>query len=250
MNSLHAVYPGPIGSYHLLGQPIAVLRVTRRTHGTNRPATGPFVHYPPLHMNTFAPVPEMAFKSFTTRRQWHNTLMMVYLSPFLLLVGVLLLAMKGYHWGLVAAGVLVLAGSLIALARDLGDRCHYSFRNETLILETKGHREEIPLAEVVDASLIDRMAAREYIRSRSGQVSDGRKAQDIRKEFIRFCSVDIGMRSITLGLGRSVIDRLPMSKQDLVLLRLRGGKAYLLSPKYNQDLVDVVSRAISSRSSF
>ena len=198
-------------------------------------------------MNTFAPVPEMAFKSFTTRRQWHNTLMMVYLSPFLLLVGVLLLAMKGYHWGLVAAGVLVLAGSLIALARDLGDRCHYSFRNETLILETKGHREEIPLAEVVDASLIDRMAAREYIRAKVSANPDKKEKKRQIRSFVRFCTVDIGLTSLTLGLGRSMIDRLPLAKYDLVLLRTRNHGDHLLSPKYNQDLVDTVSRSIRSR---
>ncbi len=192
----------------------------------------------------------MPTKTYTTRRQWHNTLLMVWMSPFLLLFGVLALAMYGKMVVLVVAGILVVAGMIIALLRDLSGQSIYTVKQNILTLSNRTGSVQYDMDEVVDASLIDRMAAREYIRSRSGQVSDGRKAQDIRKEFIRFCSVDIGMRSITLGLGRSVIDRLPMSKQDLVLLRLRGGKAYLLSPKYNQDLVDVVSRAISSRSSY
>lgn len=192
----------------------------------------------------------MPTKTYTTRRQWHNTLLMVWMSPFLLLFGVLALAMYGKMVVLVVAGIMVVAGMIIALLRDLSGQSIYTVKQNILTLSNRTGSVQYDMDEVVDASLIDRMAAREYIRSRSGQVSDGRKAQDIRKEFIRFCSVDIGMRSITLGLGRSVIDRLPMSKQDLVLLRLRGGKAYLLSPKYNQDLVDVVSRAISSRSSF
>jgi hypothetical protein len=43
-------------------------------------------------------------------------------------------------------------------------------------------------------------------------------------------------------LGRRLIDRLPNSKEDLVLLRLKGQRQLLLSPVYNQDLVDTLSR--------
>jgi hypothetical protein len=60
--------------------------------------------------------------------------------------------------------------------------------------------------------------------------------------------VDIGFTSLTMGLGRSVIDKLARAKYDLVLLRLQGGEDHLLSPKYNQDLVDTVSRMITTRS--
>jgi hypothetical protein len=55
------------------------------------------------------------------------------------------------------------------------------------------------------------------------------------------------LTSYTLGVGRNVIDRLPNAKHDLVLLRLRNGDDLLLSPQYNQDLVDSLSRRLSER---
>ena len=93
---------------------------------------------------------------------------------------------------------------------------------------------------------IDRTGAREYIRQRSLIHTKGWR--DLRrrgKAFTRFCTVDIGLTSYTLGVGRNVIDRLPNAKHDLVLLRLRNGDDLLLSPQYNQDLVDSLSRRLS-----
>ena len=37
------------------------------------------------------------------------------------------------------------------------------------------------------------------------------------------------------------------SKDDLVLLRLSGGRHLVLSPQYNQDLVDTLTRALVSQ---
>jgi hypothetical protein len=48
-------------------------------------------------------------------------------------------------------------------------------------------------------------------------------------------------------MGRAVIDRLPNARHDLVLLRLRTGEDLLLSPQYNQDLVDALSRRFTER---
>ena len=78
-------------------------------------------------------------------------------------------------------------------------------------------------------------------------VKSKREKREKINEFVRYCTVDIGFTSLTLGLGRSVIDRLPLARYDLVLLRLKGGQDHLLSPKYNQDLVDTVSRMIRDR---
>jgi hypothetical protein len=189
----------------------------------------------------------MPTKIFTTRRQWHNTLLMVWMSPFLLLIGVLSLAMYGKIPGLIAAGVLVVVGTVIALLRDLTAQSIYTVKQDVLTLSNRSGEVQYHMNDVVDASLIDRMAAREYIRSHALQRDPNLSPKKFQKEFVRFCSVDIGLNSFTLGLGRSVIDRLPMSKQDLVLLRLRNGQAYLLSPKYNQDLVATLNRAISAR---
>ena len=56
--------------------------------------------------------------------------------------------------------------------------------------------------------------------------------------------------AISLILGGAignVIDRLPNARHDLVLLRLRNGEELLLSPQYNQDLVDSLSRRLGER---
>ena len=137
-------------------------------------------------------------------------------------------------------------GSLIALLRDISDRPHYTIKSDRVILENSRSKKVIPIMDVIDASLVDRMVAREYIRQRTAPITARQERRERMKELMRFCSVDIGLTSLTFGLGRSVTDRLPMARYDLVLLRTKSGD-HLLSPRYDQDLVETVSRMISSR---
>lgn len=169
--------------------------------------------------------------------------------PFLLIFGVLLLAVYGTFGGFIPAGAVLLIGLPISLARDVGNRSIYSFRNDRIVLEDRSFKKEIFIEQIIDASPIDRMAARNYIKGRIAARNLGKKEQRrMLKDLIRYCTVDIGMISITGGLGRSLIDRLPGSRYDLVLLRLRGGEDLILSPKYMQDMVDAITRLIASRS--
>ncbi len=185
---------------------------------------------------------------FRTRRQWHNTLMVVWVAPFALLTGMIISASTGRFTTLVLIAVPGLVGLAVALVRDMERRCTYQLDTGLLTLSNGKESLTIPLERISDASLIDRTAARAYIRQRHYDKSRSwfewrRKA----KEFVRFCSVDIGLTTLTFGMGRAVIDRLPNARHDLVLLRLRTGEDLLLSPQYNQDLVDALSRRFTER---
>jgi hypothetical protein len=193
--------------------------------------------------------PFMPSKIFTTRRQWHNILLMAWMFPFLILTGVLFLAIRGITSVLFIAAGITIVGTMVALIRDMGEKSTYIIRNNEMTLRSGKHEKKFHMDQVMDASLIDRMAARDYIKTRMTGKGITSKADRSRvlKEFIRFCTVDIGITSLTMGIGRGVIDKLPLSKHDLVLLRLKDGTDLLLSPKYNQDLVDSVSRSIGLR---
>ncbi|MBX2978759.1 MAG: hypothetical protein KF905_05640 [Flavobacteriales bacterium] len=187
----------------------------------------------------------MASKSFQTRRSWHNTQLVLLVTPPVLLVMVLVFAATGKADPLVWSGGVALAALLVALLRDGSNRSVYRMQDGRMILSDRKGSFEVRLQEISDASLIDRAAARDYIRAKlREQGFTGSDRRDRQRAFTRFCSVDIGLTSFTLGLGRSMIDRMPDARRDLVLLRLKGGEDLLLSPQYNQDLVAAVNRMV------
>ncbi len=190
----------------------------------------------------------MGSSRFLTRRQWHNTRLMAWIVPVLLLVGVLVFAAKGLSAPLFVLGGLGLLGVAVALIRDMGRRCVYQLIDDRLVMQADGERLEVDLDDVVDASLVDRAAAREYIRNKLGKEALGRRAMRKRlARYVKFCSVDIGLTTLTLGMGRSMIDRMPDARNDLVLLRMRDTEDFLLSPQYNQDLVASINRLALQR---
>ncbi len=64
------------------------------------------------------------------------------------------------------------------------------------------------------------------------------------RAFVRFCTVDIGLRSMTFGIGRQFVDSMPNAKNDLLLVRLSNGEDILLSPEYNQSLIERIGRLV------
>lgn len=186
----------------------------------------------------------MVSKRFRSRRQWSNVILVLWTSPFVLLVGVITFAALGNSailTNVIAFSILALT---IALLRDLIGRGIYTLDGEWLTLQNRSRKEQISLSEILDVSLIDRAAAREYILSDlkskgvSGFFTIRRRAQ----RYVQYSSVDIGLRSYTLGIGRIVTDQMPDARMDLVLLRLRNGKVHFLTPVYNQELVSAITR--------
>jgi hypothetical protein len=182
----------------------------------------------------------MPIKRFRTQRQWHNTLMMVWGTPFLILPGIIVGASSGSFRLLQGSVVVVLLGVIFAAWRDTRKKAVYLVDDDRLVLVDKTGRREVFMTEIRDASLLDRMAARAYLRNRSGPTNPD--AERWGADFIRFCTVDIGLRSFTLGGARRLIDRLPSAKTDLLLVRLQNGGDLLLSPVHAQDMVDTLGR--------
>ncbi|MEO8588688.1 MAG: hypothetical protein ABI432_04915 [Flavobacteriales bacterium] len=187
----------------------------------------------------------MGEKRFRTRRQWHNTVLMLLAVPFAVVIGLLIGTLTSVFWPLYAFIMLTAVGFSVALLRDRSTRSTYAVSDDSLFLIDSAGRVEVRAEDITDASLIDRSGARDYIRQK---LSTPSLSSTQRKErvaaFTRFCTVDIGLRSFTLGVGRGMIDRMPNAKHDLVLLRLRNGEDHLLSPQYNQDLVEIIGRML------
>ncbi|MEX1131740.1 MAG: hypothetical protein WEC15_00810 [Flavobacteriales bacterium] len=186
----------------------------------------------------------MANKRFKSRRHWYNAILMLWTTPFALLIGVIAFAGTGSSMILTIMIGLAIAGFAVAILRDLSGRGVYTLEGEKLILQNRSQRVEVPLTEVLDVSLIDRAGAREFIVSglRKKGVSGFFRIRREARSAVRFTSLDIGLTSYTMGIGRRMTDRMPDARLDLVLLRLRNGDIHFLSPFYNQELVSAITR--------
>jgi hypothetical protein len=187
----------------------------------------------------------MGTKRFHTRRHWHNTLLVLWSAPLPLLLAVLIFAAYGSLAVLLAVGALTVLALAVALSRDAQNRCTYLLRDDRLEVHGKKGPVSIDVGQVIDASLVDRAAARDYIRARLDALGiTGRERKRRMRAYVAYCTVDIGLTSFTLGIGRGVIDRMPNARNDLVLLRMRDGQDVLLSPQYNQEFVAAINRAV------
>lgn len=193
----------------------------------------------------------MSLKRFRTRRLWSNVALWSLVSGGLFFLGLVLMAMTGNIWIPVGLLGVIAVGMVIAWSHDRADETLYLVEPERVVLRRKQVEEEFKLSDVLDASLVDRVAARDYLAQRVRSLGEASRppseAKEMRRAFMRFCTVDIGLRSLSFGIGRRMIDRMPRGKDDLVLLRARDGRERLLSPIYNQDLVDNIGRLLQGR---
>jgi hypothetical protein len=184
-----------------------------------------------------------AEKRFRTRRQWNNTSFILIVSPFLLLLALFYGVSTGRFVPLAVVVGFAIVLLVVAIMRDRIARCLYLVQGSTIVLERPGERFAIESESIIDASLVDRSAARDIIRQRSAaRAASYAEQRELERRFVRFCTVDIGLRTYTFGVGRRFIDRMPNAKHDLVLLRIAGDADVLLSPEHNQDLVEHVWR--------
>lgn len=188
----------------------------------------------------------MPAKRFRTRRQWSNSRLWALTGTIIVLSAGTITAMTGYAVVLQVALVISFAGAVVAWRNDRAGRVSYALDQDILLLKRNGTVEQVHVSTIRDASLVDRMAARDLIRGLMQQVqaSGGSKQQvnDLKERALKFCTVDIGMRSLTFGFGRHLIDQRPDAKHDLVVLRKVDGSVLVLSPVYNQDMVESLNR--------
>ncbi len=182
----------------------------------------------------------MAERRFHSRRQWHNTKLVLYAGPFLLLGGLLFGVVTSRF--LVLGGLIALFGTVLVLAvvRDVSTKALYALAGIDIVLSKGRESLRIPGTAVLDASMIDRQAAREYFLNKVKPRYPTRREAE--RAFLRFCTIDIGLKTFTFGLGRGIIDRMPDARQDLVLLRLRDQGDLLLSPTFNHAMVESILR--------
>jgi hypothetical protein len=190
----------------------------------------------------------MSNKVFHTRLQWHNVSVWAIASLLVVLFGLVIAASSG-DWSIVIVlGIAALVGLVVTYLHDRSVDATYAFENDRLVLWNKHDRLELSPSDIRDASLVDRTAARTYITQKLDRLmEEGLPPLEARSRgaaFIRFCTVDIGLRSLTFGIGRKLVDTMPNAKHDLVMLRLSNGQDLLLSPVYNQDLMDHLSRLL------
>lgn len=166
----------------------------------------------------------------------------------LLLLGVAISGMTAQSEWLVAVTCLALIGFLISWASDRKEGGTYVVDQAQLLMKRKYNTASVDLEQVLDATLVDRRSARDIHKERQrALVAKGKGVSERRAErryFTSWCTVDIGIRSWTFGIGRELIDRRPDGKNDLVLIRLKDGRALLLSPLHAHDLADALSRAM------
>ncbi len=186
----------------------------------------------------------MPGKRFRARRRYAHTRLWLLTASILLLGGVALFAVTGNNVFPRLAFGLGLVGLAIALWMDRRERIHYGIEGGQLLLRGDRGTERIDLSSVQDASLVDRRAARdllmERLRTMEEQGMIEAEREGFQRQFTRWCTVRIGLG--VFGFEGSMMEKRPDGKYDLVLLRLRNGRSFLLSPVYNQDLISALNK--------
>jgi hypothetical protein len=188
----------------------------------------------------------MPSRRFRTRQQWSNTTLWALVALAIVLVSVTGTGMTGKLIFVEVALIIAAAGFFVAVPADRPRGISYGLDGDTLVLKRRSVTERIPLQAINDSSLVDRRAARDLLNDRlrlaQEKGANAKELADMREAFVHWCTVDIGLRSYTFGIGRDLIDKRPTGKQDLVMLRLADGRVIVLSPVYNQDLVESLHR--------
>lgn len=186
----------------------------------------------------------MSGKRFRARRRYAHTRVWLLTASILLLGGVALFMVTGSNIFPRLASGLGLVGLAIASWMDRRDRISYGIEGGQLLLRGDRGTERIDLSAIQDASLVDRRAARDLLMERLRTMEEQGRIQaereDFQRQFTRWCAVGIGL-GVFAWVG-SMLEKRPDGKYDLVLLRLRNGRSFLLSPIYNQDLISALNK--------
>ncbi|MCB0771003.1 MAG: hypothetical protein KDC00_11445 [Flavobacteriales bacterium] len=167
---------------------------------------------------------------------------MIWAVPFVVLPGVIVGASTGRFLLLEVMSGLCVIGLIVAIVRDRRKRCYYVMEEERIVLVRNEERRVVEMEDVVDASLVDRAGARAYLRDWIDVGTEALTKAERIDRFTHYCTVDIGLTSLTLGMGRNLIDQMPISKSDLLLLRLRTGEDLILSPAHVQEMIEAIGR--------
>lgn len=190
----------------------------------------------------------MAGKRFRTRKQLANTYIWSIVAGMVLLTSFILTGMTSDMNWLFAGAAIAVVGMAISWWRDRSADVLYLVDGGRIVLRRSVEEEAMEITDLIDASLIDRVAARTFIEQHLRTLAESgmskEKLAEVRKTYLHYCTVDIGLHTYSFGIGRRMIDGMRVAQHDLVLLRVRDGRMLLLSPVYSQDLVDSLGRAL------
>lgn len=146
---------------------------------------------------------------------------------------------------IVLATALATLGITAAIMVGRTEKIEYELMDRKLLLRRGGSKEELDLDEVLDANLIDFVSARDYLEEHLQAPDDGLPADkaEAQRLMTRFCGVPLaGLAALGTGIYRTNIRNF---RQTLVLLRIRDGRAVILSPRYSETMVSAIGKALA-----
>lgn len=188
----------------------------------------------------------MATKYFHSSRSQGALLFMA--AGFVLSVALFVAAFR--MGGTKALLAVVLAALLLGVVAWMGKRrsvpLGYELHVDELVLRRGAEAVHLPLESVLDANLIDRFTARDYVvQARSpGAQGSSHGAPAATAIETHYCGVPFGMgraAAIHADLAQLSIRDF---RRNLVLLRVRGGGAYLLSPKHGSKMISTLGNVL------
>ncbi len=143
------------------------------------------------------------------------------------------------------AGIAALLCLALAIYHRRKSIIQYDLGDGMLVLRRGKREEKLALEKVLDANLIDLRTARDYVQEHAANAPDQLENADVvhLHDVVRFCALPImkGRSDVIVStLMGGTLDNL---RKDLVLLRIRDGGAYLLSPRYCELLVSSIAKA-------
>lgn len=187
----------------------------------------------------------MSIKKFHSRRSYLRIFLWGGICLFLASMGLLNMDMTGSKVLAKIAGVLVVLGSVWIALQGRKDIIEYVLGADALLLRRGAEEERLPLDEVIDANLIDLTTARDYVQQHGNpadEVEPG-QAKGPRRSSTRYCGVPIASGRLgSFWVGLSGLSSHSF-RRNFVLLRIRDGGMFLLSPKYSERMVTAIDKA-------
>lgn len=186
----------------------------------------------------------MRGKQFQGRRSWRTLFgagLAIVLAAMLAFVLVRLDLPKLLLVLSLAIGVLAVV-TFVLLRR--AENIEYELGENKLLVRRGGTQVELPLGEVLDANLVDLASARDIVEEKMAerQHHGERDASADQAMLTRYCGIPLrGLASVGSGINRINVRNF---RRTLVLLRMHGGRAMILSPKRSEGMVSAINKAL------
>lgn len=145
-------------------------------------------------------------------------------------------------------GAVAMAGLSIWFIKQRTVDIAYEISEKTLVMRRGSAMERLALETVLDVSLVDRPTAKGLIANSQPSDLSGTAGPATRPGPVdtRYCSLSVTASHTASALsGLSPLDMRDFNR-SMVLLRVREGRAYLLSPKHANSMVACIGKLLSA----